>query len=221
MVKLRSKPVERRTFATAGRGAARHTLMPRSLARRWVPMSTASPDASQDGTSDRSRTSRPAPRWTASIRRSRSAGAVGPRHPERAGTGGAAADAGRLVEACQGAGRGRWPNDDATVHGVRHQGRPRRSARAVRYRRRWSRVLGRAADRPGPDPLDKAEIFRQLWLRLTYHPGKHLVTATVEPAECGFLESVRGPIAPKSPLAPTLLTMGSRLTPWRVRDDRG
>ena len=42
------------------------------------------------------------------------------------------------------------------------------------------------------DPLDKAEIFRQLGLKLTYHPGRQLVTATVEPAEFGFFESVRG-----------------------------
>lgn len=42
------------------------------------------------------------------------------------------------------------------------------------------------------DPLDKAEIFRQLGLRLTYHPGRQLVSATVQPAECGLFESVRG-----------------------------
>jgi site-specific DNA recombinase len=47
-------------------------------------------------------------------------------------------------------------------------------------------VLGNA------DPLDKAEVFRQLGLKLTYHPGRQLVTATVEPAGCGFFESVRG-----------------------------
>ena len=43
------------------------------------------------------------------------------------------------------------------------------------------------------DPNDKSEIFRQLGLRLTYHPGKGLVKAEVMPAECGFFESVRGP----------------------------
>jgi site-specific DNA recombinase len=42
------------------------------------------------------------------------------------------------------------------------------------------------------DPLDKAEVFRQLGLRLTYHPGRRLVSATVEPAGYGFFESVRG-----------------------------
>jgi site-specific DNA recombinase len=42
------------------------------------------------------------------------------------------------------------------------------------------------------DTSDKAEIFRQLGLRLTYHPGRKLVTATVQPAEYGFFESVRG-----------------------------
>jgi hypothetical protein len=36
-------------------------------------------------------------------------------------------------------------------------------------------------------------IFRQLGLRLTYHPGRELVEAQVIPAECGFFESVRGP----------------------------
>jgi hypothetical protein len=42
------------------------------------------------------------------------------------------------------------------------------------------------------DPLDKAEVFRQLGLRLMYHPGRQLVEATVQPAQCGFFESVRG-----------------------------
>ncbi len=42
------------------------------------------------------------------------------------------------------------------------------------------------------DPNDKSEIFRQLGLRLTYHPGRGLVEAQVMPAECGFFESVRG-----------------------------
>jgi len=42
------------------------------------------------------------------------------------------------------------------------------------------------------DPLEKAEIFRRVGLRLTYHPGRQLVAATVQPAECGFFESVRG-----------------------------
>jgi hypothetical protein len=42
------------------------------------------------------------------------------------------------------------------------------------------------------DPNDKSEIFRQLGLRLTYHPGRGLVKAQVMPAECGFFESVRG-----------------------------
>ena len=43
------------------------------------------------------------------------------------------------------------------------------------------------------DPNDKSEIFRQLGLRLTYHPGRGLVEAQVMPAKCGFFESVRGP----------------------------
>ena len=42
------------------------------------------------------------------------------------------------------------------------------------------------------DPNDKSEIFRQLGLKLTYHPGRGLVKAQVMPAECGFFESVRG-----------------------------
>jgi hypothetical protein len=43
------------------------------------------------------------------------------------------------------------------------------------------------------DPNDKSEIFRQLGLRLTYHPGKGNRGSTVMTAECGFFESVRGP----------------------------
>ena len=42
------------------------------------------------------------------------------------------------------------------------------------------------------DPDDKSEIFRQLGLKLTYHPGREVVEAQVTPAECGFFESVRG-----------------------------
>jgi hypothetical protein len=43
------------------------------------------------------------------------------------------------------------------------------------------------------DPNDKSEIFRQLGLRLTYHPASGLVEAQVMPAECVFFEGVRGP----------------------------
>lgn len=48
------------------------------------------------------------------------------------------------------------------------------------------------------DPDDKSEIFRQLGLKLTYHPGRQLVRAKVEPAQHWFFDSVRGPSAPKS-----------------------
>ena len=33
------------------------------------------------------------------------------------------------------------------------------------------------------DPNDKSEIFRQLGLRLTYHPGREIVEAQVQPAD--------------------------------------
>jgi site-specific DNA recombinase len=42
------------------------------------------------------------------------------------------------------------------------------------------------------DPDDKAEIFRQLGLKLTYHPGRRIVEAEIDSAPCGFFESVRG-----------------------------
>jgi site-specific DNA recombinase len=42
------------------------------------------------------------------------------------------------------------------------------------------------------DPDGKSEIFRQLGLKLTYHPGREAVEAQITPAECGFFESVRG-----------------------------
>jgi site-specific DNA recombinase len=42
------------------------------------------------------------------------------------------------------------------------------------------------------DPEDKGEIFRQLGLKLTYHPGRRLVQAKVEPVQYGFFDSVRG-----------------------------
>ena len=57
-------------------------------------------------------------------------------------------------------------------------------------------IIGRLADLArvlaDADPNDKSEIFRQLGLRLTYHPGRALVEVQVMPAECGFFESVRG-----------------------------
>jgi len=57
-------------------------------------------------------------------------------------------------------------------------------------------IVGRFADLVSvladADPNDKSEIFRQLRLRLTYHPGRRLVKAQVAPVECGFFESVRG-----------------------------
>jgi site-specific DNA recombinase len=56
-----------------------------------------------------------------------------------------------------------------------------------------ARVLGDA------DPNDKSEIFRQHGLKLTYHPGRRLVEAKIEPAKYGFSDSVRGGTAPKSP----------------------
>ena len=74
-------------------------------------------------------------------------------------------------------------------------------ARAAPRRRRMSEaeikaIVDRLADLArvlaDADPNDKSEIFRQLGLRLTYHPGRGLVEAQVMPAECGFFESVRG-----------------------------
>ena len=43
----------------------------------------------------------------------------------------------------------------------------------------------------GAYPDDKAEIFRQLGLKLTYHPGRQLVKAQIE-APHWYFESVRG-----------------------------
>jgi site-specific DNA recombinase len=42
------------------------------------------------------------------------------------------------------------------------------------------------------DPEDKGEIFRQLGLKLTYHPGRRLVQAEVQPVQYGFSDGVRG-----------------------------
>jgi hypothetical protein len=56
----------------------------------------------------------------------------------------------------------------------------------VEWLKSAAEVLGEA------DPNDRAEIFRQLGLKLTYHPGRRLVAATVEPARYGFFEGVRG-----------------------------
>jgi len=46
------------------------------------------------------------------------------------------------------------------------------------------------------DPNEKSQIFRQLGLRLNYHPGRELMEAQVMPAECWFFESVRGGLEP-------------------------
>lgn len=42
------------------------------------------------------------------------------------------------------------------------------------------------------DPDDKAEIFRQLGLKLTCHPGRQLVKAQIEASQHWQIESVRG-----------------------------
>lgn len=42
------------------------------------------------------------------------------------------------------------------------------------------------------DPNDKSEIFRQLGLKLTYHPGRQLVEAQIEVPQHWQMESVRG-----------------------------
>lgn len=42
------------------------------------------------------------------------------------------------------------------------------------------------------DPDDKAEVFRQLGLRLTYHPGRQLVEAQIEAPQHWYSDSVRG-----------------------------
>jgi Recombinase len=47
------------------------------------------------------------------------------------------------------------------------------------------------------DPNNKSGIFRQLGLRLTYHPGRGIVEAQVMPAECGvFRKCPRGDLNP-------------------------
>ncbi len=48
------------------------------------------------------------------------------------------------------------------------------------------------------DPDDKAEVFRQLGLRLTYHPGRQLVEAEVEIPQHWQSDSVRGGLGPRS-----------------------
>ena len=42
------------------------------------------------------------------------------------------------------------------------------------------------------DPDDKAEIFRPLGLRLTYHPDRQLVEAQIEALQHWYSDSVRG-----------------------------
>ena len=58
-------------------------------------------------------------------------------------------------------------------------------------------IVDRLADIAGvlhdANPHDKAEVFRQLGLKLTYHPGRKIVEARVEPVEFGFSDGVRGP----------------------------
>ena len=42
------------------------------------------------------------------------------------------------------------------------------------------------------DADDKSEIFRQLGLKLTYHPGRRVVEAKIQPVSYGFFDGVRG-----------------------------
>ena len=42
------------------------------------------------------------------------------------------------------------------------------------------------------DPDDKAEVFRQLGLKLTYHPGRRLLEAQIEAPQHWYFDSVRG-----------------------------
>jgi hypothetical protein len=48
------------------------------------------------------------------------------------------------------------------------------------------------------DPDDKAEIFRQLALKVTHHPGRQLVEAQIEVPQHWQIDSVPGPSAPKN-----------------------
>jgi hypothetical protein len=48
------------------------------------------------------------------------------------------------------------------------------------------RLAGIARVLRDADPNDKSEIFRQLSLKLTYHPRRRLVEAKIEPAEYGL-----------------------------------
>ena len=73
----------------------------------------------------------------------------------------------------------------------RSEPRPRRMTEAeIRA------IVDKLADIAGvlrdAEPDDKAEIFRQLGLKLTYNPGRRLVQVTVEPVQYGFFDSVRG-----------------------------
>lgn len=43
------------------------------------------------------------------------------------------------------------------------------------------------------DPDDKAKVFRQLWLKLTYHPGRRIVEAELGVPAYWYSENVRGP----------------------------
>jgi site-specific DNA recombinase len=42
------------------------------------------------------------------------------------------------------------------------------------------------------DPDDKAEIFRRLNLRLTYHPGRQLIEVRIKAPQHWYSDSVRG-----------------------------
>ena len=76
IVSLWSRPVMCSSFTTWGRGAARRMTIPHAVARRCVPISTASPATSQNDTPDRSMMSSRTPGPSRSSRRSRSSGTV-------------------------------------------------------------------------------------------------------------------------------------------------
>ena len=62
------------------------------------------------------------------------------------------------------------------------------------------------------DPDDKAEIFRQLSLKLTYHPGRQLVEAQIEAPQHWAAE---GPGAAQRPRA----AARAARRPWKPMTD--
>jgi site-specific DNA recombinase len=81
------------------------------------------------------------------------------------------------------------------------QGTTRASLTAAQIEQMITELADMAVTLRDADPDDKSELYQQLGLKLTYHPGRQLVRGAVDLTTTGhwFFDSVRGPTQPIAP----------------------